>query len=69
MADLATEQVKSAVQDIDDLSNEIQRIEEENEVLFNELSGLKKKLNKAKKLYHKALTDYFISTQKENVNA
>ncbi len=66
MADLVTEQVKSATQDVQDFANKLEQFETEHEVLLNEYSGIKKKLREAKKAEAKALAEYYVVKEHNN---
>ncbi len=67
MADLVTEQVKSATLDVEDYTNKLEQFETANEELLNEYAGIKKSLRNAKKAVTKALAEYY--TVKEHDNA
>lgn len=66
MADLVTEQVKSATQDVQDLTYRLEQFETEHELLLNEYSGIKKKLREAKQAHSKALAEYFVVKEHTN---
>lgn len=66
MADLVTEQVKSACQDVQDLTNRLEQFETEHELILNEYSGIKRKLREAKQAHSKALAEYYVVKEHNN---
>ncbi len=66
MADLVTEQVKSASQDVADFTNKLEQFEAVHETTLNEYAGIKKKLRDAKKAQAKALAEYYVVKEHDN---
>ena len=66
MADLVTEQVKSACQDVQDYTNRLKQFEAMNEDVLNEYAGIKKLLREAKKAHAQALAEYYVVKEHNN---